>query len=424
MEHILMKKLLWLLIVPLLVAAYDTSPQIRTADSPAVDAFGRLRVSSPLSLANYVHGWDGLPLLIDQVTNGTGAGAWDPNSGMMKMTTAASGDYVIRQTFARHAYAAGKSLIVAMTIQNFQPESNVVKRAGAFSSSTSGPYTANQDGFFLESSSGVVTMNLYRNGTQIASVAQSAWSADKLNGAGPSGATVSWTHAVIIGWDYQFLGEGRIRLMINQNGRWWLLHEIDNANAVDQPYMLHANQPLRWELRQTGAGSGAFNHICANVSQEGVQEQQGYEHSVDTTATGIALTGATTRHAVLAIRLKSSALDQSIVPRSIEILTSTSNDYGRWEMVINPTVAGTFTFADVTNVPIQSVVGTDANTVTGGMTITTGFYSAMMPVGELTKTLRRIGASIAGTADVLALVLTPLSGNQTVFGTINFEDMN
>ena len=75
--------------------------QIQYADTPNLDAFGRLRTSNITSLLEYKHVYSKLPLVINEVTAGTATSVFDQKNAQVVMSTSANNDYVIRQGKSR-----------------------------------------------------------------------------------------------------------------------------------------------------------------------------------------------------------------------------------------------------------------------------------------------------------------------------------
>ena len=86
-------------------------------------------------------------------------------------------------------------------------------------------------------------------------------------------------------FDFEWLGVGRVEGTVISRGQAFKFHVVDFTNGsaylnssggwttIDANftgvYMSSPNQPLRWEMRQTGAGSGSATFICSAVSTEG-----------------------------------------------------------------------------------------------------------------------------------------------------------
>ncbi|MFM7856798.1 MAG: hypothetical protein ACKO96_33940, partial [Flammeovirgaceae bacterium] len=113
------------------------------------DAGGRIRVSQLTTLGDYkILGAD-KTFLIESA--GTGTGTYGSNKFNMSVT---SGQWYVRQSKRYHPYFSGKSQFCEFTFDNFQPETNVNKKVGYFSSSAVSPFNSVYDGFWLESGEG------------------------------------------------------------------------------------------------------------------------------------------------------------------------------------------------------------------------------------------------------------------------------
>lgn len=123
---------------------------------------------------------------------------------------------------------------------------------------------------------------------------------------------------------------------------------------------------------------------------------------------GISLPSAGVAYLLAAVRRKSGNV-QSIRVRGYEGTIKT-NDFIKFCLVLNPTIAGTATFADVTNAPYQSVVGTLLNLVTGGREIDCTYASLNMQNFKNVENL----LSAIGATDVIALVGIPALGSQAI----------
>jgi hypothetical protein len=312
-------------------------------------------------------------------------------------------------------------MLIFTTCSSFHVQTNITKRIGYFSASIVAPYTDSQDGLFFESDASGISINIMRNGTVVEKTYQSSWNLDKLNGSGPSGITYDWSKNIIFIIDFQYLGLGRVRWAVDVGGVIVPIHQSVHANNLSQPYMLYANQPLRWEIRQSGTGSGIFNAICASVSVEGVQELKGRTMSINNGTTGITIATAATTYAILGIRYAAGKAITPVILKDAHVFATSNTDFFRYSWILNPTVANTFTYGELTNSPIEYAVGANNNTVTDGTFISSAYGLsaglASMPISDL----NRLGIGINGTQDTMVLCVNPLSGSQTIVGVINFD---
>ena len=384
------------------------------------DAFGRLRVSELTTLIDIKQIHDNAPLFIDQVQNATGLSVYNANESSTTLSTAANGDYAIAQTKQRFNYQSGKSHLIEMTMFGFQTEANVTKRIGYFTSSTVAPYTANLDGLWLENDGTTVRLKIYRNGTEVQNVAQSDWDdAGDGNGTAP---LIDWSKNQILIWDFQWLGVGIVRFTLNIDGVNYLMHTMKHANVTQKVYMESPNQPLRWEVRQSGVGSGSMNYVCASVSSEGAMNVIGKLLSNDTGNGIVNANTSGTFYAIVGIGVQSTKIDSVIDVLDVS-LSATSNDSFKWALYLNPSVAGTFNYSAISNSAVESAVGDtvdnpSTNTVTGGTQLASGYMkTGGGGSGSIQKEIKnaiKLGMTIAGVTDKMVLAVTPLAGSSNL----------
>ena len=401
----------------------------------SVDAFGRSRVSELTTLIDIKHLYDKQPLLVDEVLNGTATSVHSTSTSSVEMSTAASGDYAIRQTKQRLNYQNGKSQLILQTFSGLDHEANVTKRIGYFSSSSTAPYTASLDGIFLQSDGTNYSINVYREGTQVFSVNQSSWNLDTMDGNGASGINIDFSKSQILAYDFEWLGVGGIRFAFVVDNKFYYFHKTKNSNVNADVYMASPNQPLRWEIRQSGAGSGDLKTICSTVSSEGAINQVGRVLSSNTGTTALTASSSSNTYACIGIRLKAGNLDTVVSLLDYAILATTSDNY-LFEIIYNPTVAGTFTYSDVNDSSVQIATGATANTVTGGTVIFSSYGTGATgggggPGGQGAGSVAqssidnaiRLGAEIDGTRDEIVLTVTPLTNGLDVYTSINWREL-
>lgn len=397
-------------------------------DTPAIDAFDRLRVSTPYTIFDSKLLHDNQPLLWDQEIGGSATSTHNANNSCNELVvTASASDYIIDQTKQRFNYQPGKSHLILMTAHSPQ-ETGVTKRIGYFSTDASSPYYAPKDGIYLEVTENDITFNIAKNGSVTESVSQSNWNVDTLDGTGYSGITLDLDAVFIMICDFEYLGVGRVRVGFVINGLIIYCHHFNHANdpTFTSVYMKSPNLPLTYTIASDGTGGGQLDHICSTVMSEGGLEKTGVLRSIDQGTTTITATTIGTVYALLGIRLKTAYNDISVFPEAISMI-STSNDSFRWSIHLNPTVAGTFTYNDITNSAVQYAVGATANTLaslTDGIVIASGYGSSetkQISVGLRTALL--IGSTVDGTRDTLVLAVTPLGSNATILASMTFREM-
>ena len=403
----------------------DIAARGTTVAFPSVqyDSFGGLRVTSPHTLFDSKQIHDKMPLFWDdQEVSGSGTTSVHTAnlaSTLMSVSSTTAGKRV-RQTFQRFNYQPGKSLKIMLT--------GVMGNGGAGISGAMG-YFDDENGVFISSVNGAAYMNIRSNttGTPVdLSIVQDLWNGDKLDGTGPSGHTLDPTKTQIWWCDFEWLGVGTVRTGFVINGQFIICHTFDHSNVLTEVYMSTPNLPVRYEIENDGAGGAAsVKHICSTVIVEGGVDALGDSRYKSTEGTALSASVAGTVYAVIGARLKSAYASRHIEFKSARLLGSTTDNF-EWILKFNPTVAGTFTYADETDSAMQTAVGVTANTVVGGYDIAGGVVAAGkdgIASGDDLLTSLRLGMSIAGVMDTVVLCVRPFSGGALINGSIGwFEE--
>jgi hypothetical protein len=399
--------------------------EITIADSPNLDAFGRLRVSEPLTIFDSKQIFDNQPLFWDEsLESGSGISSShdaDTASTVITSTVSTAGTFT-RQTFMRFNYQPGKSQLILMTgiLKRSGGGTGVERRVGLFD---------DENGLFFADNEGTVQVVRRTNVTGTAvdnEVGQTSWNIDQLDGTGPSGVTIDWTKTTIFIVDYEWLGVGRVRLGVNVDGRTYYVHEFKNANVLDKVYMSTPNLPLRYQMITTGSSpASTMEAICTSVASEGGQQELGTLRAQSTGTTDINASVDGTIYAVVGIRLKAANIGGDVNLVSASLLETAGNKSLEWLVLLNPTVTGTFTYSDITNSSVQGAIGATA-TVTGGTTIASGYFASGQKGGEAGAPLSnaiKLGAAIDGTVDEIVLCARPLdSSSCDVHGSLNWRE--
>ena len=351
---------------------------VSSADSPAVDSFGRWRISNPITTfeSYFHHSVDTIKW--ESIISGTGSVTHIPNSSTARLSTGSgnSGAYIYRQSRRYHHYEPGKSLLIVLTFVLENAKQNVRKRIGYFDSN---------NGIFLQQTSEDLRLVRRTGVTGSADdsdfVTQNNWNLDPLNGSGKSGINLSVNKSQILIIDLQWLGVGRVRCGFSFNGNIVYCHEFINANRLTTVYMSTGNLPTRLKIENTGAASGetTLDQICSTVvSEGGYLDVLGTHFSANRQVSEVAVT---TRRAVLSIRPKATL--NSIIVRGLiipdELSISPRLNSCLYEIVYNPTFSGTPTWssADDNSIVEYSTHGdAAAGAVSGGIVSESGYAIA------------------------------------------------
>lgn len=393
-------------------------------DTPAIDAFDRLRVSDPFTIFDSKQIYDKQPLFYDESIGGSATSVHSTTHARTQMTvTASASDFVIRQTKQRFNYQPGKSELVFITF--FAPQdAGCTKRIGLFDGTGTNYLTPN-NGIFLEITENDVTINIAKAGTTTESISQANWNVDPLDGTGPSFITLDLDTAQIFVMDFEWLGVGRARCGIVYRGIAYYFHYFNHSNELmySTVYMSTPNLPARYDIQSDGTGGGYLDHICCTVMSEGGIELTGVSRSIDTQNIHLDANAADTIYVLLALRLKSTHLDLTVLPETMSMISETNDDF-RWSLLLNPTYAGTLTYTDITSSGCQRAAGTTTNTISAeGIKLASGYAKSAGSIESKIVNNLRIGSMIDGTRDELILAVTPLASNADFQGSLTFREL-
>lgn len=276
--------------------------------SAGSDAFGRLRVSEGFTLGDYKHTFGIDPNFIDEKGPGANVVHISNQASARLSTNNSPTSYAIHQTKQYHNYMPGKSQLIKSTINFYNATANVTKRTGYFD--------ANNGIFFEQAGNGALSM-VIRSDTSGSigerRIQQADWNMDTCNTSitgTVTGKVGSWnldiSNTQIFWTDFQWLGVGRVRTGFVYNGNLIVAHEFYNSNFLPTVYMSNPNLPVRCEIRNTGATTGAyFDQICSTVISEGGYIESGIDWGITSGATARTASSGTDLP-IIAIRLKNN----------------------------------------------------------------------------------------------------------------------
>lgn len=396
---------------------FDINPD----NSPAVDAFSRLRVSSPFTLFNSKNINTKATFDWGEVTTGDGATAtYATNESAVDLavsnTTAGS---IARQTRRRFHYQTGKSQLFFFTANVNGLVSGLTKRIGCFD--------VNNGLFFEFGTQAKIVVRSKTSGVVVdTAVAQSAWNIDKMDGTGPSGITVDWTKTQIFIIDYQWLGVGRVRFALDINGIIFPVHEVLNANVLDVVYMATPNLPIRYEISNDATGpAGVLTQICSScVSEGGAVEPYGRFLTLSTPIAGLSHTTSNV-DAIFGLRLNAAGIDEVVLFSDLTSYASASNDIIEVKLLRNPVIAVTPTWNTTDLYPVdffRGVPGT--HTVSGGDELYTLIGGGQqIIINNLPSPGFQLTTDANNTPDVFVISIA-VGNNATVNTAVNFRQLS
>lgn len=409
--------------------------QVSYSDTGSLDAFSRLRTSSPESLFSTQCQYSTAPLQMEGGATGTGvAPAHNASTRLVALSCTAGSGTSYFQSYQYSPYEPGRSHFIAAT---------GVIGTGVAATTVDFGYFDSANGVIFRQNGATNLQLILRTSTGGSAsdaniVNQSAWNIDPLTGTGPSGLTLDITKAFILIIDLQFLGMGRVRVGFDINGVVYYVHQFLNANNLAVPYMQTATLPIQMLITAASSGATKTSYFkCATIQSEGGSlDTFGFNLATpETTATA----GNNARVPLVAIRPKTTY--NGIVNRELLVVQEinlfvTGNIDVQWELVIGGAYSGQ-TWADVNATysafEYTSVPGTFTN-LTGGVVIASGYSSRqggtnngtpiIVPALQSMKypiTLDRAGAVRA--LGTLTLLVSGIGNTSACRGSFNFKEI-
>ncbi len=388
--------------------SYINNQSIKIANGPNLDSFGRFRVSQLENIFHAKQLYGDNSTIWTTLVTGNATSSFIPNNSCMQLSASATSS-IVRQTKRRHIYQPGNGQQVIMTANFNQPAtSGVIKRIGYFDQS-------NGIGFEQSGSSFGVFLRTNISGTPTdIFISQSNWNLDLLDGTGPSTMILNPTASQIYVMDFEWLGVGRIRYGTFQAGQPVYCHQITNVNSLNTVYMSTPNQPVRFEIINSGsAATQVLTHICTSVNSEaGIFD--GHVQCISNSNLGGLSLSAGATYGLLALRLKSGSLDGVVIPKALSSVQTTGTVVYEISLQMNPSGSLPWSWQDMPNSVVQYATAS-ANTytiATTGQKIfsnvsagSNGLYSIPYDI-DFT-----LGSDVTGSQDVLVLGWMGINGN-------------
>jgi hypothetical protein len=398
--------------------------QLITIGGNNVDAFGRLRVSEPLTIFDSKSIMSKNNLFDESTANG-GSVTYTANKSTVNLNvTEAAGSKTIRQTKRVMSYQPGKSLLIFNTFVMNTLTANLKQKVGLFDANNGIFFTA--DGTTLK-----IVRRTYTSGAAVdTEISQSSWNGDTLNGTGASGFTLDATKSNILFIDIEWLGVGSVRVGFVINGQLITAHTFYNANSLTTVYMQTANLPIRYEIERAGtlsAGTYTLQQICSSCISEGGYQPEGVQQMIGTnTLNGINLASSNTLYNLATIRIRSSRPYAVIIPAGYETSAISNSDF-EVGLYLNATPSSAFSYTNYSDNVEYDITGT--LTITGGTRIAGSFLSgkgtSLVTASESGNFnfSYQLGQTISGTSDTLTLAGKGAANNDDIVGLLKWFDL-
>lgn len=415
--------------------SYFEKTQILSADSPSIDAFGRWRVSSPVTLFDSkLLTSSSIDLYWSQLTVGNATSSYNALDSLIDLSVSSiSGSRAIDQTKRKFVYEPGKSLLIVMTGQMGLGVPGIEKCI-----------TYGNDYYGLGfcqsgSSMGIRKRNINSNGFSQTFISQSEWNIDKMDGTGASGQVYNPNFCQIHFLDMEWLGVGRVRFGIFQGGAAYYVHELTHINELTSTYISNPNLPIRYEIinKIGSATSASMKHICCSVISEGGTENLGILRSIDNGVTAVSVGGNAHCGLLFVRQITGSGAfgykedSPRVTPAYVTIFPNDAEDV-RWTLQLNPVIANSssLSFVRVDNSSFEYATGSATTTITrNGRVLSSGYVPGSSPAAGATSVSNDIdpffslGTSLIGTRDILAVTIQNLEGTAaTCFAAMGLKE--
>jgi hypothetical protein len=391
----------------------------------SVDAFARLRTSSPLTLFDSSHRYSDNGLWATSTAN-SGAATFSANEGLVNLSvTTASGSKVYRETTKCFSYQPGKSLLALNTFVMNPAKAGLRQRSG---------YYGAANGIFLEldgSTLSFVERSSVSGSVVETKVSQANWNNDKLDGSGESGLTLDLAKAQIMWMDIEWLGLGTVRLGFVINGVFIHCHSFHHANLITSTYITTASLPLRYEIENTSetASASTMKQICSTVVSEGGYELRGLQQAISIPLSSPRTLGtAGTFYPVISLRLKSTRLDGIVILTAISLLAVSTGNFNWQVRASGATTGGAWVSAGTDSSVEYNISGTS---YANGRIVASGFFSSTNQSGASVDILKEAlfkfqleRDSFTSTPYELTLVVASDGADDQVVASMDFEEIS
>ena len=389
-----------------------------------LDAFGRLRVSNPVTLFDSQNRY----LSGKQFSNVTATGGnviYVANESSFNLNVStANGSSAIQQAKFVQPYQPGKSMLVMESFCMSALQANCRQRVGYFTTNDGVYFEADGTSLYLvirSSASGAIVEER---------IAQANWNTNSFSnsvGTNPSGINLNPALTNIFWCDIEWLGVGSVRTGFIVNGQFIVAHTFHHANQSGNTkvYMTTATLNPRYEITNTGttASNSTFKQICSTVISEGGYTPATTENYVSSGITPTRVALGNTYVALTSIRLNPAYPDAVVLPSQLDLLL-TDVQYGQYQLVLNASnVVANTAWSNVANSVVQTnlspLVISDGTVLFGGVTSSRD----TLVVTNDVKARLQLSRQADGTTDTLTLCVGYGNPNADLLWRFGWEEI-
>lgn len=384
----------------------------------------RVKVSTNeiTDFATYTNGKDAD--IWDEEIVGTASAAHDQYQAMVVLQVGSTaGDSIKRQTKRVQRYLPGRQSEMSMVYRWDPVVAGVRRRVGIFDE---------ENGAYFENDGMTFYCVIRRNtsgGVVETRVAREDWSDDKMDGTGPSGITLDPTKIQQMVIEYEWYGAGQVEFKFIIDNNSYPLHKFNHSNRIETTWSGNAALPVRVELTNvTGAaGTHYFYQGSHSFQSEATTTLLGRQKSIASPVTGYTLTAANTFYPVVAIRLKSTALNSVVIPDFYA--GATLDNTNVFIRVLEDAVitGGTWISYDSESAVEYNLTGT---AVSGGTTLDTVYVSAgnqgsIFKLAEraITQLTRNTTTTLGDTPATFVIALATTNANKDGWASLGWIEV-
>ena len=177
--------------------------------------------------------------------------------------TSTIGSKAVLSSRRRILYAPGRTTKISMTFNSDSDKEGILSRHGLFDSEDGFYYRhfGADNAFVIRSSTGGSVGEI--------TVDQQDWNVDRLDGTGPSGATLTENTVQFLLIEFFWQGAGGVRFGFQRGGQKIWCHEqkYSLSDALAVPFIKNPNLPLRTELENVSSVEDCSISIICNVAK-------------------------------------------------------------------------------------------------------------------------------------------------------------
>jgi hypothetical protein len=344
--------------------------------------------------------------------------------------------YALRYTKLPMVYQSGKSRLLYVTGVMMTPvTSGVTSYMGLFNVDTATPPTITAGMYFKGTSSGLSWGEVTQTGTT--EVAQASWNIDTFSSSAPNPSGITLTTAdlancILLVFDQEWLGVGRIRLGFIINGITYYAHQFTHSSYQIQ-YTSTPRLNICYYISATEASS-TMRQMCCTSMSEGGYYSLGRHNSVGNGSTLVQTNSSSPKTCVLFIKTNSTTYPYSTFsPRNLSIYnTGGSGSYVYYEVQMHSTngtigvLSGTPNYSSLTNSCVQYATKTILNALitvtTDGYVLTSGYAESRANISfNISAEEAQSTRLIFSQYDTLVVVISA-SSNGSTGATIDFVE--